>query len=103
MEKPTEINCKCEKAGACEHTIEHSSIGKYCTTDFLDKIINSEDKKEKTRKCDNCGETFTEVYVISEAVQTLNLTSKEYSDTEILQTLRTECECGQILSEGDVV
>jgi hypothetical protein len=46
MEKPTEINCKCEKAGPCEHTIEHSSIGFLSSHDFLDKIINSEDKKE---------------------------------------------------------
>ena len=49
--------------------------------------------------CTNCDTDTETVYVISECVQEYNLTTKQYKEPEILQTLRTECECGQILSE----
>ncbi len=57
----------------------------------------------KEIKCSNCNKVLSKVYVISEATQELDLKTKEYGTPEMWgNTLRTECECGEILSEGDL-
>ncbi len=52
--------------------------------------------------CSDCDKNYTKIYVISEATQERDLETGDFEMVHIGNTLRTECEGGHILSEGDL-